>query len=70
MLVYPLQAEGLQPFPANQGTPLAFETDLFVGNMSFLVAGLPTSPPNLFAGQKRLSHLVIQARYILTPIEV
>ncbi len=46
--------------PINGSVPHTIETEAFKGRMLLWVAGLPSSPPGLFAGQKRRSHLVIQ----------
>ena len=52
--------------PINTGTPFPFETDAFKGQIWLWVAGLPSSPPGLFSGLKRRTHLVVQV-LILVP---
>ena len=50
------------PMGINSDIPCAFETAAFKGHMLFYVDGLPSSPPRLFQGRKRRTHLVIKVR--------
>ena len=49
----------------NSNVPSAFESAAFKGHMLLYVSGLPSSPPELFKGRKRRSHLVIKVRKAL-----
>lgn len=44
----------------NSNVPCAFETAAFKGHMLFYVNRLPSTPPALFKGHKRRTHLVVK----------
>lgn len=69
-------AAGLHPFPHPQefevegpgpchalalnGDPIPFETELFKGVVAVYIRHLPTTPPHLFKGKKRLAWVALQ----------
>ena len=52
--------DGSARVQANSGTACLFESELFTGRLLIFIAGLPTTPPGFFEGQKRRTHLIIQ----------
>ena len=46
-----------------QGTPIEFESDLFVGRVAMWVKGLPTAAPDLFKGKRRRTRITVQGRF-------
>ena len=49
--------------PINGPTPVAFESDLFVGTAAVWVKGLPSAPQGLFKGKRRRSRISVQGRF-------
>lgn len=47
---------------AVNGGPIPFETDLFKGVVAVYIRHLPTTPPHMFKGKKRLAWVALQVR--------
>lgn len=47
----------------NTGEPFNFESSLFEGRALLYVAGLESTPKDLFQGKKRKTHLIVQGKF-------